>query len=97
MAVRGVPVTGKPVIPAGNGITGDYRYRPVLRLPIPVFRKRHAVLYVCSRVTIAISEMMKRILHYSNNDVQLLELGRRPNRTCLFTFSKFNKIASLSS
>jgi hypothetical protein len=43
LLTRGVPVTGKLVIPAGNGITGDNWYPPVLRLPIPVFCKRHAV------------------------------------------------------
>jgi RIO-like serine/threonine protein kinase len=56
-----VPVTGKPVIPADNGVTGEYRYRPVLRVPIPIFRERHAVvMHVGSRVTITISEIMNK-------------------------------------
>jgi hypothetical protein len=55
-----VPVTGKPVIPADNGVTGEYRYRPVLRIPIPIFRERHAVMHVGSRVTITISEIMNK-------------------------------------
>jgi len=37
---RDVPDSRWPVLPAGNCVNGEYQYRPVLRVSIPIFRKR---------------------------------------------------------